>query len=109
MTHALDLALMPEKFRELHANGVIDVAIGACTGAPSLPFAATVRVQLVDLVTPLQWLSALDPNEALTFRCCFNILLIPCNGSLCWTPTRSCPIAAATTQRFGPGVSSLPA
>ena len=58
-----DPAPMPGKLRELLASGAVDVAIGACTGAPPLPFAPTERVQLVDPVAPLQWFSVLDPNE----------------------------------------------
>ena len=64
----LDLAPVLRKLRELHTSGAVDVAIGAYTGAPPLPFAAAVRVQLVDLMASLQWLSMLDPNEVLPDR-----------------------------------------
>ena len=64
----LDLALMLQELRKLHASGAVDIAIGAYTGAPPLPFAATVRVQLVDLVTTLQWLAAQDPRAVLPDR-----------------------------------------
>ena len=46
---SLDLASALRELRKLHASGDIDIAIGAYTGAPPLPFGATVRVQLVDL------------------------------------------------------------
>ena len=61
----LDLVPMLQALRKLHASGDVDVAIGAYTGAPPLPFAATVRVQLVDLVASLQWLAAQDPRAVL--------------------------------------------
>lgn len=38
-----------------------DVVIGAVTGDPPLPFASTVRVQIVDLLHNLEWLSGLAP------------------------------------------------
>jgi SAM-dependent methyltransferase/glycosyltransferase involved in cell wall biosynthesis len=41
-----------------------DIAIGHYTGAAPLPFAATLRVQLVDLVASLQTLAALQPDDA---------------------------------------------
>ena len=56
------------ELRRLHAAGDVDIAIGAYTGAPPLPFAATVRVQLVDLAASLRWLAALDPGSALPDR-----------------------------------------
>ena len=61
----LDLVPMLQALRKLHASGDVDVAIGAYTGAPPLPFAATVRVQLVDLMASLQWLAAQDPKAVL--------------------------------------------
>ena len=61
----LDVVPMLQALRKLHASGAVDVAIGAYTGAPPLPFAATVRVQIVDLVASLQWLAALDPRAVL--------------------------------------------
>lgn len=56
------LALVLRELRRLRAAGTVDIAIGAYTGAPSLPIAATVRVQLVDLTASLRWLTALDPR-----------------------------------------------
>lgn len=64
----LDLAPALQELRRLHATGTMDVAIGAYTGAPPLPFSATVRVQLVDLVASLQWLAAMDPDAPLPDR-----------------------------------------
>ena len=61
--------------RRLRAGGFLDVALGACTGAPPLPVAATVRVQLVDLVASLQWLATLDPSAALPDRSTENASL----------------------------------
>ena len=61
----LNLVPMLQDLRQRHASGDVDIAIGAYTGAPPLPFAATVRVQLVDLVASLQWLAALDPRAVL--------------------------------------------
>ena len=62
------LAPVLRELRRLHAGGELDVAIGTCTGAPPLPFAATVRVQLVDLAASLRWLASLDPRAALPDR-----------------------------------------
>ena len=62
------LAPVLRELRRLHAGGALDVAIGTCTGAPPLPFAATVRVQLVDLAASLRWLASLDPRAALPDR-----------------------------------------
>ena len=59
---------MLRELRRLHAGRVLDVAIGTCSGAPPVPFAATVRVQLVDLVASLQWLALLDPHTMLPDR-----------------------------------------
>ena len=64
----LDLVPMLRGLRALHADGAVDIAIGTYTGAPPLPFAATVRVQLVDLVASLQWLAAQDPSAVLPDR-----------------------------------------
>ena len=61
----LNLVPMLQALRRRHASGDVDIAIGAYTGAPPLPFAATVRVQLVDLVASLQWLAAQDPRAVL--------------------------------------------
>ena len=61
----LDLVPMLQDLRKRHASGDVDIAIGAYTGAPPLPFAATVRVQLVDLVASLQWLAAQDAGAVL--------------------------------------------
>ena len=61
----LKLVPMLQDLRRRHASGDVDIAIGAYTGAPPLPFAATVRVQLVDLVASLQWLAAQDPGAVL--------------------------------------------
>ena len=61
----LNLVPMLRALRRRHASGDVDIAIGAYTGAPPLPFAATVRVQLVDLVASLQWFAAQDPGAIL--------------------------------------------
>ena len=61
--------------RRLRAGGFLDIALGTCTGAPPLPVAATVRVQLVDLVASLQWLATLDPGAALPDRSAENASL----------------------------------
>ncbi len=39
-----------------------DVVIGSVTGEPPLPFASTVRVQVVDLLHNLEWMSGLAPS-----------------------------------------------
>ena len=62
------LAPVLRELRRLHAAGGVGIAIGAYTGAPPLPFAATVRVQLVDLAASLRWLAALAPRSALPDR-----------------------------------------
>ena len=62
------LAPVLRELRRLHAAGDVDIAIGAYTGAAPLPFAATIRVQLVDLAASLRWLAALDPRSALPDR-----------------------------------------
>ncbi len=69
------LAPVLRELRRLHAAGSVDIAIGSYTGAPPLPFAATVRVQLVDLVASLQWLAAQDPRSALPDRSLDNAKL----------------------------------
>lgn len=56
------------KLHDLHVSGAVDIAIGTCTGAPPVPFAATVRVQLVDLVASLWWLASQDPRAVLPDR-----------------------------------------
>ena len=53
------------QLRRLRAAGAVDVAIGLNTGAPPLPFASTIRVQLVDLAASLFWLRALRPSQPL--------------------------------------------
>ena len=58
--------------RRLRAGGFLDIALGTCTGAPPLPVAATVRVQLVDLVAALQWLAKLEPDDVLPDRSAEN-------------------------------------
>ena len=62
------LAPVLRELCRLRAGGTIDIAIGICTGAPPVPFAATVRVQLVDLVASLWWLASQDPQAALPDR-----------------------------------------
>ncbi|MDE0174258.1 MAG: glycosyltransferase [Defluviicoccus sp.] len=69
------LAPVLRELRRLHAAGGVDIAIGAYTGAPPLPFAATVRVQIVDLAASLQWLAVLDPRSALPDRAPENAML----------------------------------
>ena len=63
------------ELRRLRAGGTVDIAIGICTGAPPVPFAATVRVQLVDLVASLWWLASQDPQAALPDRSLENAAL----------------------------------
>lgn len=63
---------MVRNLRRLRAGGFLDIALGICTGAPPLPVAATVRVQLVDLVASLQWLAQLGPCAALPDRSAEN-------------------------------------
>ena len=70
-----DVVPMLRGLRALHGGGAVDIAIGAYTGAPPLPFAATVRVQLVDLVASLQWLAAQDPSAVLPDRSADNAAL----------------------------------
>ena len=70
-------ALVPvlQKLRQLHASSELDIAIGTYTGAPPLPFAAAVRVQLVDLAASLSWLTLLDPSSELPDRSMKNTRL----------------------------------
>ena len=69
------LTAMLRELRRLRAGGQLDIAIGMNSGAPPLPFAATVRVQLVDLVASIQWLALLDPQAALPDRSVDNAAL----------------------------------
>ena len=69
------LAPVLRELCRLHAGGELDIAIGTYTGAPPLPFAATVRVQLVDLAASLRWLASLDPRSALPNRSMENAAL----------------------------------
>lgn len=71
------LALLPalRKLQALRDSGVADVVIGRCTGDAPVPFAATVRTQLVDLVASLMWLAALSPYEVLPDRARENAAL----------------------------------
>ncbi len=71
----LTLEPVLRELRRLHAGGELDVAIGTCTGAPPLPFAATVRVQLGDLAASLRWLASLDPQADLPDRSMENAAL----------------------------------
>ena len=64
----LDLAPILRRLCEHHAAGEVDIAIGPYSGAPPLPFAATVRVQLVDLAASLQWLGSQGPTADLPDR-----------------------------------------
>lgn len=57
------IPLVPQVLRLREAG--VDVAIGAYTGAAPLPFAATIRVQLVDLLASLQWFKTLSPTDRL--------------------------------------------
>ena len=59
------LAHCVRQLRRLHADGSLDVAIGPNTGAPPLPFASTIRVQLVDLAASLFWLRMLPAEQPL--------------------------------------------
>ena len=60
------------ELRLLHASGDVDIALGTQTGAPPVPFAATVRVQLVDLISSLWWLASLKAAAALPDRALEN-------------------------------------
>ena len=59
------LAHCVRQLRRLYADGSLDVAIGLCTGAPPLPFASTMRMQMVDLAASLFWLRMLPPEQPL--------------------------------------------
>ena len=64
--------------RELQAwrdSGRADVVIGRCTGDPPVPFAATVRTQMVDLVATLMWLAGQSPDALLPDRAAENAAL----------------------------------
>ena len=63
-----DVAPFLRELRRRHAGGEFDIVVGAYTGAPPLPFAATVRVQLVDLAASLHWLAVRDPRAPLPDR-----------------------------------------
>ena len=63
-----DVAPFLRELRRRHAGGEFDIVVGAYTGAPPLPFAATVRVQLVDLAASLHWLAVQDPRAPLPDR-----------------------------------------
>lgn len=69
------LAPVLQELRQFRASGTVDIAIGICTGAPPVPFAATVRVQLVDLVASLWWLASQEPEAALPDRALENAVL----------------------------------
>ena len=71
----LDLAPLLRRLCEHHAAGEVDIAIGPYGGAPPLPFAATVRVQLVDLAASLKWLGLQDPSAILPDRSADNAAL----------------------------------
>ena len=63
------------KLQALRDDGIADVVIGRCTGDPPVPFAATVRTQMVDLVSSLMWLAKQSPREALPDRALENAML----------------------------------
>ncbi len=65
---AQELVPLLRELRRLRASRVVDIVFGAYTGAPPLPFAATVRVQLVDLVASLHWLATQDSQAVLPDR-----------------------------------------
>ncbi len=62
------IAPMLQELRRLRAGGIVDIAIGAYTGAAPLPSFATVRVQLVDLIASLWWLASQKPTDSLPDR-----------------------------------------
>ena len=69
---------LPPALRQLRAlreNGKADVVIGGCTGDPPVPFAATVRTQMVDLAASLAWLASQDPQARLPDRAMENAAL----------------------------------
>ncbi len=53
--------------QEFRRQGV-DVVLGATVGAPPLPYASTVRTQMVDLMHNLTWLDALPDDDPLPDR-----------------------------------------
>ena len=63
------------KLKALRDDGAADVVIGRCTGDPPVPFAATVRTQMVDLVASLTWLAKQSPQAALPDRAQENAML----------------------------------
>lgn len=63
------------KLQALRDAGAADVVIGRCTGDPPVPFAATVRTQMVDLVASLMWLATQSPQAALPDRALENATL----------------------------------
>ena len=63
------------KLQALRDGDAADVVIGRCTGAPPLPFAATVRTQMVDLVASLMWLAVQPPTAVLPDRAMENAAL----------------------------------
>ena len=69
------LAAALQALRRQHAEGAADIAVGTYTGAPPLPFAASVRIQTVDLAASLQWLAALNPADPLPDRGAENAVL----------------------------------
>ncbi|MGQ0615082.1 MAG: glycosyltransferase [Planctomycetaceae bacterium] len=64
------VAWLPE-FR----NRGIDVVLGAIVGAPPVPYASAVRVQMVDLLHNLAWLARLPDDAPLPNRAAENALL----------------------------------
>ena len=63
------------RLRALRDSGRADVVIGRCTGDPPVPFAATVRTQMVDLAASLKWLASQDPQARLPDRAMENAAL----------------------------------
>ena len=70
-------SLLPavRQLRALRENGKADVVIGGCTGDPPVPFAATVRTQMVDLTASLSWLAGQRPQARLPDRAMENAAL----------------------------------
>ena len=75
--HRQPQALLPalRKMQALRNRGEADVVIGRCTGDPPVPFAATVRTQMVDLVASLMWLAEQSPQAELPDRAMENAVL----------------------------------
>ena len=69
------IAPILRELRRLHAGSDVDIALGTQTGAPPVPFAATVRVQLADLVASLWWLASQEPTASLPDRALENAAL----------------------------------